>query len=269
MWEQTVVGSFLITAQQFAVKKHYILTARHIHHISTSHVSRYDCQTHNFSPVDRMADAGHILFLGSIKAERCFKHSLYLKWTTYDLNIGFQSPCNSQSGVTCREVQMLVLMSVRLATYLTIQQAASFSKDAIHGNGACIVWITWLGDAIRIRTLQTAVVHSHRRHSVPFHFMPNTLIYNVTVMHTNHALIPSSNMFSFSILYFTEKKGIWIYGVHSQFFSLRIFELRILAYNEGHSFRLHCHPKADLLIRSYPNKINVLEWLNQETRRWR
>lgn len=167
-WEQTVVGSFLIAAQQFSVKEHYILTVHRIHHISMSHFSRYDCQTRNFFPVDRMAYAGRVLYLGSIKAERRFKHSLYLKWTTYDLNIGFQSPCNSQSGVTCREVQILVLMSLYLATYLTIRQAASFSKDAIHGNGACIVWITWLGEAIRMRTLQTAVVHSYRLHCVRF-----------------------------------------------------------------------------------------------------
>ena len=101
----------LIAAQQFSVKEHYILTAHHIHHISMSHFSRYDCQTHNFFLVDRMAYAGRVLFLGSIKAERHFKHSLYLKWTVYDLNIGFQSPCNSQRGVTCSKVQILVLMS--------------------------------------------------------------------------------------------------------------------------------------------------------------
>ena len=179
-WEQTVVGSFLIAAQQFSVMEHYILTAHPIHHISMSHFCRYDCQTRNFFPVDRMAYAGRVLCLGSIKAERRFKHSLYLKWATYDLNIGFQSPCNSQSGVTCREVQILVLMSLYLATYLTIRQAASFSKDAIHGNGACIVWITWLGEAFRMRTLQTTVVHSYMLHGVrfliPFHLMPNALI---------------------------------------------------------------------------------------------
>lgn len=184
MSDEAIVACFLIVPQQFSVRN---ITFWHSTTRTTlaQAISPVMTVKRIILPADTLAGAGHVLFLSPIDAESCFKHSGCLKWATYDLNIGFQSPCISQSGVTCREAQILLLTSgyqniVLPGNPLKTRQAASFNKDAICGNGAYIVWIRLLEDTIRIGIMWAGNVQFYKlvyaRFSINLHFTSNTVI---------------------------------------------------------------------------------------------